>query len=418
MESDQAEAARYFPLLWFGQGASKFGTAITTVVMPLAAITVLNTGTFLVTVIEASVWLPWLLIGLPAGVWVDRLPRRRTMLVCDLISAFTLATVPLAAWAGLLTIAHLIAVALLLGTVAVFFSTASQAFLPNIVPKDRLPGANAKLQGTEAGAQILGPAAGGLVAQLFGAVTGLLIDAATFLISALCLRGIRAEEHHLFAREKRETTFRAEIATGLRFVLGDPYLRVFTVHAGASNLAASALQAILIVFLVRTVGLSQGVVGVVVGAAGVGGVFGALVVTRLADRVGSARTILLLELCATPLALLIPLTTPGLGLLYLMVGGLTVSVAIVASNVLIGSFTQSYCPPQLLGRVSASLHFVNFSTLPLGALMGGLLAELTGLRTTMWVVTSLAVASSFILLAGPIRKDRSLPARTALDAVS
>ncbi|MFC4587085.1 MFS transporter [Sphaerisporangium corydalis] len=416
MDSDQAHATRHFPLLWFGQGASRFGTAITTVVMPLAAVTVLGTGTFLVTAIQAAVWLPWLVIGLPAGAWVDRLPRRATMLVCDLTSALTLATVPLAAWTGTLTVAHLVAVALVLGTVAVFFSTAGRAFLPDIVPAERLPGANARLQGTDAGAQILGPAAGGLVAQFSGAVTGLLIDALTFLVSASCLRAIRVPEPRFAAREKRTTTFRAEIADGLRFVFRDPYLRVFTVHAGASNLAASALQAILIVFLVRTVGLSESVVGVVVGAAGIGGVAGALVVTGLAGRIGSARTILILELGATPFALLIPLTTTGFGLVYLMAGGLTVSVAIVASNVLIGSFTQSYCPPHLLGRVSASLHFVNFSTLPLGALMGGFLAEVAGLRATMWVVASLAVASSLILLAGPIRKTRSLPSR-ATDAV-
>ncbi|WP_336211887.1 MFS transporter [Nonomuraea sp. LPB2021202275-12-8] len=422
MEIDRATPAitrdysGYFTRLWFGQATSKLGSAVTTIVMPLIALSVLDSSTFMITVLEASVWLPWLIIGLPAGAWVDRMRRRRTMMTCDAVSALALATVPVAAWLGVLTMAHLIGVALVLGTAAVFFSTAAQAFLPALLPKERLPGANAKLQGTDAGALILGPAVGGAIAQLAGAVSGLFIDAFSFVASALCLRGIPVPESHLEEREKRTTTLREEIGAGLRFVWRDPYLRVFTIHAGAGNLAAAALQATLIVFMIREVGLPQGLVGLVIGAVSVGGVIGALIVTSLAARVGTARTILVAELGVTPLALLIPLTTDGWGLVFLVVGGLTVSVAIVASNVLIGTFTQSYTPGHLMGRVAASQHFVNFSTLPIGAVLGGAVAELAGLRATMWIVTSMAVLSGFILLAGPMRKNRSLPTEPAAAA--
>ncbi|MGP4096923.1 MFS transporter [Nonomuraea sp. KM90] len=421
METDRVKTAispdygRYFALLWFGQATSKLGSAVTTIVMPLIAISVLGSSTFMITVLEASVWLPWLIIGLPAGAWVDRMRRRGTMIICDLVSALALASVPLAAWAGVLTMAHMVGVALVIGTTAVFFSTAAQAFLPALLPKDRLPGANAKLQGTDAGALILGPAVGGAVAQLAGAVSGLLIDAFSFVVSALCLRSIRVPETHLEQRAERTTTLRQDIAAGLRFLWRDPYLRVFTIHAGTGNLAAAALQATLIVFMIREVGLSQGLVGVVVGAVSVGGVIGALIVTALAQRIGTARTILIAELGVTPLALLIPLTTDGWGLVFLLVGGLTVSVAIVASNVLIGTFTQSYTPGHLMGRVGASQHFVNFSTLPIGAVMGGAVAEFAGLRATMWIVTSMAVLSSFILLAGPLRKNRFLPTEPPIE---
>ncbi|MEV0619374.1 MFS transporter [Nonomuraea sp. NPDC050404] len=419
MEIDRATPAitrdlgRYFALLWFGHATSKLGSAVTTVVMPLIAISVLGSSTFMITVLEASVWLPWLLIGLPAGAWVDRMRRRRTMMTCDAVAALALATVPVAAWFGVLTMTHLIAVALVLGTAAVFFATAAQAVLPALLPKERLPGANAKLQGTDAGALILGPAVGGAIAQAAGAVSGLLIDAFSFVVSALCLRGIPVPESHLNERARRTTTLREEIGEGMRFVWRDPYLRVFTIHAGVSNLPAAALQAILIVFMVREVGLSQGLVGLVLGAVSVGGVIGALIVTALAARVGTARTILAAELGVTPLALLVPLTTDGWGLVFLLVGGLTVSVAIVASNVLIGSFTQAYTPAPLMGRVAASQHFVNFSTLPIGAVLGGAVAELAGLRTTMWIITSMAVLSGLILLAGPLRKNKFLPTEPA-----
>ncbi|MCP2353452.1 putative MFS family arabinose efflux permease [Nonomuraea thailandensis] len=415
METDQVATAagrdfsRYFPLLWFGQAGSSIGSAVTTIVMPLIAIATLNSSTIVVTLVEASAWLPWLIIGLPAGAWVDRMRRRQTMIICDLISALVLASVPLAAWFGMLTITHLIVAALLLGTSSVFFSTASRAFLPVLLPKERLPDANAKLQGTNSGALILGPAIGGGIAQVAGAVIGLLIDGLSFIVSALCLSRIRVPEPRPEGRATRATTLRSEITTGLRFLWGNAYLRVFTVHAGAANLAAAALQAIMVVFLIREVRLSPGLVGVVVGAIGVGGVAGAFVVTRVAARLGTARTILLLELGLTPPALLIPLTTEGAGLAFLLVGGLTVSVGIVGSSVLIGSFMQAYTPGHLMGRVTASHHFVNFSTLPLGAVMGGALAELFGLRPAMWAITAMAVASSFILLIGPIKRNAELP---------
>ncbi|MFD0480356.1 MFS transporter [Nonomuraea thailandensis] len=306
METDQVATAagrdfsRYFPLLWFGQAGSSIGSAVTTIVMPLIAIATLNSSTIVVTLVEASAWLPWLIIGLPAGAWVDRMRRRQTMIICDLISALVLASVPLAAWFGMLTITHLIVAALLLGTSSVFFSTASRAFLPVLLPKERLPDANAKLQGTNSGALILGPAIGGGIAQVAGAVIGLLIDGLSFIVSALCLSRIRVPEPRPEGRATRATTLRSEITTGLRFLWGNAYLRVFTVHAGAANLAAAALQAIMVVFLIREVRLSPGLVGVVVGAIGVGGVAGAFVVTRVAARLGTARTILLLELGLTP----------------------------------------------------------------------------------------------------------------------
>lgn len=157
---------RDFRLLWIGETTSKVGSAVTAVALPLVAVTTLHANTFEVAALTSAEWLPWLLMGLPAGAWVDRLPRRPVMLGCDVVSAAAFASVPLAAAFGLLTVAQLYAVATIGGAASVFFSTAYLVFLPSIVTDDALVEGNAKLQGSESAAQLVGPALAGGVAQL------------------------------------------------------------------------------------------------------------------------------------------------------------------------------------------------------------------------------------------------------------
>jgi MFS family permease len=183
---------RDFRLLWFGETVSQLGTAMAVVAMPLAAVTVLHAGTFAVTALVAMTWLPWLLIGLPAGAWVDRLPRRAVMVACDLIAVALYASVPLAASAGVLTIGQLLAVGLLGGAAGVLFTTAYQAYLPSLLPREQLVEGNAKMQGSAAAARLGGPGLAGLVAQALGVSTALLFNAASFLVSCDGPRGPRA----------------------------------------------------------------------------------------------------------------------------------------------------------------------------------------------------------------------------------
>ncbi len=158
------------------------------------AVVTLDASAFQVSLLTALTWAPWLLIGLPAGAWVDRLSRRPTMLVCDATSLVLLVSVPVAVWAGALAFAHLLVVALLVGVSSVFFQTAHQVYLPGLVSRQHLPEANAKLQGSEAAAQVAGPGIAGVLAQTLGAVAGLLVNAVTFAISAVCLLRIRTPE--------------------------------------------------------------------------------------------------------------------------------------------------------------------------------------------------------------------------------
>lgn len=399
---------RDFRLLWIGETTSNVGTAVSTVAMPLVAVVTLQASTFTVGLLAAVTWLPWVVIGLPAGAWVDRWPRRTTMLVCDLVALAVLASVPVAAWFGVLTMGQLLVVAVLSGVAGVFFSTAYLVYLPTVISPEEQGEGNAKLQGSEAAAHVVGPGLGGAIAQAVGAVLGLLADAVSFGVSALCLVRIRGRENPA-DRAGNRTSLRREIAEGLRFVALDPYLRVYAAFAAATNLAANMMEAILVVFLVRTVGVNSGAVGGLMAITSCGGVAGAMAATTIARRFGTARALLACVWCTAPFGLLIPLTGRGAGLIWFAVGGFVVVAGIVASNVIFGTFRQAYCPPSLIGRVIACTRFVVFGAIPVGALLGGVLGTELGVRETIWIATISATLSTLILLIGPLRRHRDLP---------
>lgn len=399
---------RDFRLFWLGQSTSRFGSAITTVALPLVAVWPLDASTLQIALLQAATWLPWLIIGLPAGVWVDRLPRRRLMVVCNLVSLVLLASVPMAAWLHALTIGHLLAVALLCGMTSVFFETAYQVYLPSLVSAEHLADGNAKLYGSEAAAQVAGPGAGGLIAQMLGATFGLVADSASFLVSLTCLLTIRHRESLRTVATVRRTLPR-EVAEGLRFLVRDPYLRTMAVFGAAANLALLGYQSILVVFLVRDVTAGPRTVGLVIALMSVGGILGALVATTVARRFGTAHGMLICHLATSPFALLIPLSRPGPRLALTVLGGIGVGTGVVAGNVIKDSFRQTYPPRHLLGRVITAMQLINYGTIPPGAVLSGLLGTALGLRPAIWIMTVAFVLSTGVLFTGPIRRHRDLP---------
>ncbi|MGW0372226.1 MFS transporter [Streptomyces coeruleorubidus] len=251
---------RDFRLLWTGETVSGLGNSITVVALPLIVVVELDAGSTAVGLIAAAVWLPWLLVGLPVGAWADRMRKRPLMITCDLVSAATLLSIPLAASLDALTFAHMVAAALICGTAAVCFNTAYHSYIPIVLDGRDLLAGNAKLQGSEAATQVAGPGAAGLLAQAFGAVTALVADAVTFLVSAICLKRIRAVEPDPAPDEAR-APLRRQIAEGLRFVGRDRYLRPMVTWGALINMALMGYQAVQVVFLVRTVGLNPAMVG-------------------------------------------------------------------------------------------------------------------------------------------------------------
>ncbi|MFI2652371.1 MFS transporter [Micromonospora fulviviridis] len=403
---------RDFRLLWAGQTVSAVGSNVTAVALPLVAVAVLDATTFQVAVLTAAAWLPWLLAGLPAGAWVDRVRRRPVMIAADLVSAALFATVPVAALLDLLTVGQLLVVALGAGLARVFFETADQVYLPTLLRPEQVPEGNAKLHATQTASYLVGPGLAGLIAQLAGAVTAVLLDAVSFLVSAACLSRIRAVEPRP-GRPAGSSSLRREVADGLRFVVRDPYLRVLTVFGAASNIGLTGYQALLVVFLVRSAGLPAGLVGLLIGLASVGGLLGAALATGLARRLGSARALLVAGALAGPPALLIPLAGPGGRVAWLVLGGALVSLGVAVGNVVKSSFRQTYTPHRLLGRVTVSMHLLNYGTIPLAALLAGALGAAWGPAGAIRAMTAWLALTPLILLAGPLRRRRDLPAAAA-----
>jgi MFS family permease len=398
---------RDFRLLWTGETVSKLGSNMGSFSLPLVASVSLNASTFTMGVLTAVYWLPWLVIALPAGAWVDRLPRRPVMMICNVASMLLVGSVPVAAWLGLLTVAQVLAVALLTGVASVFFSIAYGAFVPSLVDRADLLEANTKMKGSESAMQIVGPGAAGLLAQAIGTTAGMLGQALAFLFSTTCLRAIRTQEERRVST--RKASLRRDVAAGLRFVTADPFLRVLMTFGAVSNLALTGCQAVQIVFLVHVLHVGGATIGVLYSVASVGGLTGALLAGRIARRFGTARGALLCQLCAAPFFLLTPMTEPGARLALFALGGFGVGTGVVASNIICNSFRQSYCPQELRGRVSATMATVNYGSIPLGGLLGGVLGNLFGPRTTIWAMAVLMMLACSILVASPLRTMRDFP---------
>jgi MFS family permease len=401
---------RDFLLLWSGQSISGLGTAISMIVLPLIAVVSLHANGLQVGALTAAEWIPWLLIGLPAGVWVDRSRRRLLMIACDLVRAGLLASVPVAAAFGVLALPQLYGVAFGVGLANVVFQIAYQAYLPSVVDIHDLQEGNAKLQGTEAVARVAGPSLGGVLVQLLRAPYALIADAASYVVSALTLTAIRHREP---APEPADRQLRQEIAEGARYVAADPLLRIMTISPAIANFFFSGFEAIVVLFLVRTVHLAPASVGLLTSVVGIGSVVGATLARPIGRAVGTARALVLGIAASAPFGLLIPLTTRGPGLIFFIVGHFVMFAGILVYNVTISAFRQNYCPPQMLGRVVATMRFLLFGTIPLGGLAGGALADAIGIREAVWLLLVGNMLGAVFLVASPLRTMRDLPVRPA-----
>ncbi|CAM5682660.1 MFS transporter [Streptomyces griseomycini] len=404
---------RDFRLLLAGAAAAQFGAHVTLVALPLVAVLELDASAFQVGLLTAAETAAFLVIGLPAGAWVDRMRKVPLMIRADVVRAVAMGSVPMAGVAGVLTMAQLYAVALVTGAATVFFDVAHQSFLPHLLPRDQLVKGNGALETVRSSAQVTGPGLGGGLVQLLGAHLAVVADAVGYALSALCLGRIRQSEPR--PEPVPGTSLRADIGEGLRFVLGRPLLRVIAAATGLGNFFTALLMATQTVFLVRVLGLEPGAVGLVLSAAAVGGLVGAPTAGVLAARCGQARIIWLSPLVTGPFALLWPLSERMGGAALFALGSGVVFFGAVVYNVAQVSFRQVLCPPHLLGRMNATLRFLMWGTLPLGALAGGALADGFGARAALLCCAVGFLAVPLPLLLSALRGMRDLP--TGPDAV-
>jgi MFS family permease len=293
-----------FRRLWIGETVSQLGTMVSGLALPLVAILVVHATTFQIGVLTALESAAFLLIGLPAGAWVDRMRFRAVLIVNDLLRAAALASIPLAQLLGVLTIYQLYVVALVTGICTVFFDVAYQSYLPQLVDKELLVEGNSKLQASESVSQIAGPSLGGLLIQVLTAPYAVLLDAVSFLWSATWVASIRSRPPK--PARKPDRHLGREIGEGLHFVLGSPLLRAIAMCTGSSNLFGAMGGAVFYVLLARELGLSAGWIGAIGSTSAIGGLVGSLVARRFAERVGQGPAIWLSILIIAPTGFVVP----------------------------------------------------------------------------------------------------------------
>ena len=374
-----------FLKVWSAETISQFGTQVSQLALPFVAIVVLDASPFAVAALGTVEFLPFLLFTLPAGVWVDRLPRRAILIVADYGRALLLFTVPIAYAFDALTLAQLYLVGFLVGTFTVLFDVSYQSYLPSLVERGQIIEGNSKLEVSRTTAQISGPGVAGGLIGLITAPYAVLADAISFLASGAFLTAIRKQEEKPAIPEGGRPKVRIELWEGLQYVVRHPLLRPQAMCTGTSNFFSNVAFSIFLVYAVRTLDLSAQEVGLIFTLGGLGGLLGALVSQRLTRRFGVGRTTVAMTSLFGSAGFLVPLAPKDFPHPYLVASFLISSFAIVVYNITQVSLRQAIAPQRIQGRMNAVMRFLVWGTIPLGSLTGGVLASTIGLRETLFV---------------------------------
>jgi MFS family permease len=431
-----------FAKLWSAATISLFGTQVTEIAIPVVAILILQVSPFEVALVGTLQFLPFLLFTLPAGVWVDRMSRRRILIVADLGRAVMIASIPIAFVLGGLTIWQLYVVAFINGTLTVLFDIADMSYLPTVVHRDELVDANGKLQASASTAQVIGDPVGGAVVGLLAAPFALVLDAISYVASALLVFSIRRPERSSTptpssaadtandftespasgasaaaeavaaasqAPDQQRTGIVAEVRDGLRFVVRNRFLRHIAPTTGVSNLFSNISFSMLPVFIYRDLGLTPQIFGLIGGCFGIGALLGAATSSRVANRFGIGTTIIGSIAIGAPMGLLVPLATRDTALLLIGGGGIVSGWANVVYNVSQVSLRQAITPERMLGRMNATMRFIVWGTIPVGTVIGGLIATAFGVMAALWVGAIGGLFPFLFVFFSPVRGLQKIP---------
>ncbi|WP_020380445.1 MFS transporter [Nocardiopsis chromatogenes] len=397
-------AKRDFRLFLSSHVSNELGGAVTEVALPLTAVVLLGATPMQVGVLAAADQAAFLLLGLPAGAWVDRMRSRTVMMAADAARVLLLASVPVAYLLGVLDMAVLVAVALLLGCARLFADVADHTYLPSLVGPDRLVQGNSRLEAVRSASGFAGPGIAGTAVQVFGAAGTLGANALTSLASLLFLGAIRTREPD--PAPVGRTGLAGQIREGVAFLLGHRLLRLIVLETALINLFMSAIFAIEVLFLTRTVGLPPAVVGWMMAGATLGALVGAGVTGRLAAAVGQARLIWLSALVTMPFGLLLPLAAPDWRAGVYVLASAVLAAGTVCYNICQIAYRQRECPPELLGRMTATVRTIVWGVIPVSALMGGAVADLVGVREAVAVFAVAMALCPLVLVFSPLRRMR------------
>jgi MFS family permease len=399
------QAHQAFVRLWAAQSVSLAGSEMTTIALPLTAALMLGAGPTHMGLLAAAAKAPFLLVGLLAGVWVDRMACRSVLVAADIGRAALLGWIPLAAALGSLRVEHLYVIAFLTGVLSVFFDVAYQSYLPALVARERLAEGNARLEAGRSVAELVGPLLATGLLHLAAAPFVIAADALSFIFSGLCVRSIPTGREPV-ARATHSSSMVADVAEGVRLVLRHPLLRPIAACSATMNLFFQVLMAVYVLYVTQQLDLPPALIGVVLGAGSLAALVGALVAAHVAYRLGIGHALmaatalsgvggLLLALAHNMTALTLPML---IGCQMLLVLG----VPIYNINQL--SLRQAITPPALRGRVNATNRCLVWGTMPLGSLLGGYLGEAIGLQATIIIAAMGMLVALAWIAASPVRR--------------
>lgn len=404
LPSDVAKPATAFWLYWSGSTVSRLGTAVTSVALPLTAVLLLHASALSVATITAAGSLPALLIGLPSGAYVTRMPLRATQIGMDLLRAAAIAWIPAASSLGVLSIAQMIAVAAVVGAGNVIFSVANSTMIPELVPAEELTKRNSLIFGSRGIAQLAGPGLGGVLVEALGAASCMLVDAGSYLISAVTLWRLPASH----ARPKRpgeHPPIRQQIVEGIVYVRSRPALRITLVLQVCVNLTGAAILALSPLYLVRGLHQHAFVIGLLYATEGGGALAGAAVTTPLTARWGTAGVLLRCTLPVPLTVLLLAVSFSGWGAALFGLGIFAFAATLTVVGVVIQSYRHRVVPTEMLPRLVATTGFFGSGGRPLGALVAGGLGALLGVHAALYVIALASVAVPACLWCGQGVRD-------------
>jgi MFS family permease len=400
---------RNFLTMWAGQALSQFGAQITELAIPVLAVLVLNATEFQVGVLNAAQVAAFLVVGLPAGAWIDRMRKRHVMIWADVVRALALGAIPVLYLTGVLEIWHLVVVALVMGVATVFFDVSNQSIIPSLVRPGQIAEANGKLQSTEQLAGLAGPAVGGWIVGVLAAPLAIIVTACTYVASFVAL--IFTKDHEQRRPAEDHAPIHKEIGEGLRWVFGNPLLARIVGTTGTANFFSTISGTLLPIFVLRELGLTPQMLGIVFSLGAVGGLVGAVATPHIVRWVGEARAIPIsaIAFCLVPFFLPAVSLVPDLAFPLLIVQGFIMSFTILLYNITQVTFRQRITPPRLLGRMNASIRFVVWGVMPIGALLAGILATAIGTVPTLWIAASGELLACLFVVIGPFWRMRELP---------
>jgi MFS family permease len=400
---------RGFLWLWGGQSVSVFGDQFTALAVPVLAVTLLHAAAWEMGVLNAASTAAFLLIGLPAGAWVDRWKKRRVMITADIVRALILAVIPVLWFTGQLQIWHLILVVAVYGAASVFFDVAYQSYIPLLVTAEQVGPANSALEATAQVARIGGPAIAGTLLAVVSAPALIVADAVSYIVSFASLWRIRNEEAP--ADRALRQSLRTEIAEGVRFVWHQPLIRSVAGTTATSNFFSTLGFTLYPIFALRTLGIGSIGLGATLSAGAIGGLLGAVTTPALARLIGEGRIIVVAAFACGAAFILVPLSSLTHGptaVIVLSAGEFVTGFFTLVYNITQVTLRQRLCPPRLLGRMNASIRCLVWGVMPIAALVSGVVGGLIGVVPTLWIAFAGGMLAGFFVLFSPLPVMRQL----------